>query len=108
MLLANSLSVTSRRSHQYLEVKGATTEFIPLGMDIEIINGVAELKFAVTAAIKRRQLIFFGGIEVPPIVIWFYVLQKNTALLCADTNLFSPVELKKINTAQKTLTPIFL
>jgi hypothetical protein len=44
-------------------------------MNEVIVNGMGEFEFAVRPAVKGRSLVFLGRIQVPPVVIWFYVLQ---------------------------------
>lgn len=62
---------------QDLHVQCPGTKFVPLGMDIVIVDSLREFKFAVGALVKRRKLIFFRCVKVSPVVIWFDVLQNR-------------------------------
>jgi len=46
-------------------------------MDIIIIDRIREFKLAILMPEERREFIFFGGVDMAPIVIWFYEMQGS-------------------------------
>ncbi len=67
---------------QYLHIKRSRSKFIPLRVDKIIIYRVGEFKLAVGTAVKRRTFIFLSRVQMPPVVIWFYILQECCLKCC--------------------------
>jgi len=49
-------------------------------MNVVVVNGVRILEFAVFGAVERRQFIFLGYIQMPPVVERFYFVHKQVQI----------------------------
>jgi len=52
-------------------------KLIPLGMDVKIVEGLSIFKFTVNIAEKWGSSVFLGSVQMPPIIVWLYVLQNK-------------------------------
>jgi hypothetical protein len=62
---------------KYLGIKGFRTKFIPLGVDIVIINDVGKLELTVLPVVKRGTVVLRSDIKSSPIVVWFDVVHQG-------------------------------
>jgi hypothetical protein len=73
-------------------------------MQVKVVNGIIEFKFAVFSTIEWRVWVVSGNVQLPPSKIWFnvvhvilcelaYYVQRGRAILSVFLTIENPVEL---------------
>jgi hypothetical protein len=58
------------------EIKGSASKFIPLGMDIIIVDRVGKIKFIIVTPVQRRALVLGSYIRISPLKIWLNIMHS--------------------------------
>lgn len=57
-----------------LEIQGRAAKFIPLRMDIVVVDGIGKIEFVIVPSVQRGALIFRGYVCISPLEIRLYIV----------------------------------